>query len=136
MSKYGISTDVYSLYRTSFHGVDVSVYKANWPTIWHDSAVCTDCHGVHDILPASDPKSTVNPANLLATCQKCHPGAGPNWTAAWTGHNQIDPARTPFLYYVEQFYSGFTPLVLWLSIIYVVLQIIRAVVGRVQRSLK
>jgi predicted CXXCH cytochrome family protein len=136
MNKYGISTDVYSLYRTSFHGVDISVYRANWPTIWHDSAVCTDCHGVHDILPASDPKSTVNPANLLATCQKCHPGAGPNWTAAWTGHNKIDPARTPFLYYVEQFYSGFTPFVLWLSIIYVALQIIRAVVGRVQRSLK
>jgi predicted CXXCH cytochrome family protein len=136
MSKYNLSTDVYSLYKTSFHGVDVSVYKANWPTIWHDSAVCTDCHGVHDIRGTQDPQSKVNPANLLATCQKCHPGAGPNWTAAWTGHNQIDQTRTPFLFYVEQFYSGFAPLVLWLSIIYVVLQIIRAVVGRMQRSLK
>lgn len=136
MGKYNLSTDVYSLYKTSFHGVDVSVYKANWPTIWHDSAVCTDCHGIHDIRTTKDPQSKVNPANLLATCQKCHPSAGPNWTAAWTGHNQIDQSRTPFLFYVEQFYSGFTPFVLWLSIIYVVLQIIRAVVGRVQRSLK
>ena len=136
MSKYNLSTDVYSLYRTSFHGVDVSVYKANWPTIWHDSAVCTDCHGIHDIRTTQDPQSKVNAANLLTTCQQCHPGAGPNWTAAWTGHNKIDQTRTPFLFYVEQFYSGFTPFVLWLSVIYVVLQVIRAVVGRVQRSLK
>lgn len=136
MSKYGLSTDVYSLYRTSWHGVDISVYKENWPTIWHTSAVCTDCHGVHDIRKTDDPASKVNPANLLATCQKCHPGAGPNWTAAWTGHNKIDLNRTPFLFYVEQFYSGFTPFILWLCVIYVILQIIRAVVGRVRRSLR
>ena len=136
MDKYGLPTDVYSLYTTSFHGVDVSVYRANWPTIWHDSAVCTDCHGVHDILPASNPASTVNPKNLLATCQKCHPNAGPNWTSAWTGHNRISLQRTPFLYYVDVFYSSFTSLVLWLSVIYVALQIIRAVVERVRRSLR
>lgn len=136
MSKYGLSTDVYSLYSTSWHGVDVTVYKANWPTIWHDSAVCTDCHGVHDILPASNPASSVNPNNLLATCQKCHPDAGPNWTGAWTGHNRISRERTPFLYYVDVFYSSFTTFVLWLSVIYVALQIIRALVARVRRSMR
>lgn len=136
MSKYGLSTDVYSLYQTSFHGVDVSVYKANWPTIWHESAVCTDCHGVHDIRTTDDPQSKVNPANLLSTCRQCHADAGPNWTSAWTGHNRIDPARTPYLFAVEQFYGGFTSLVLWLSIIYVGLQIIRQFVDRVRRSLK
>jgi len=136
MSKYGLSSDVYSLYETSWHGVDVSVYKANWPTIWHESAVCTDCHGTHDILPASDPKSSVNPNNLLATCQKCHTDAGPNWTSAWTGHNQIDPQRTPYLYAVDQFYTQFAQAVLWLCIIYVVLQIVHAIVARVRRSLK
>ena len=136
MSRYGLSADVYSLYNISWHGVDVSVYKANWPTIWHDSAVCTDCHGVHDIRATGDPKSMVNPANLLATCQKCHAEAGPNWTGAWTGHNKIDRERTPFLFYVEAFYTSFTPFVLWLSVVYVVLQIIRAVVGRVRRSLR
>jgi predicted CXXCH cytochrome family protein len=135
MSKYGLSADVYSLYKTSWHGVDVSVYKAKWPTIWHDSAVCADCHGVHDIRSTKDPASKVNPANLLSTCQKCHPGAGPNWTGAWTGHNQISLKRTPFLYYVEQFYSSFAPFVLWACIIYVILQIIRATVDRVRRNL-
>ena len=57
MDKYGLPSDVYNLYKLSWHGVDVSVYKSRWPTIWHDSAVCTDCHGVHDILQTGDPQS-------------------------------------------------------------------------------
>jgi predicted CXXCH cytochrome family protein len=136
MSKYGLSADVYSLYKRSWHGVDVSVYKAKWPTIWHDSAVCADCHGVHDIRSTKDPASKVNQANLLNTCRKCHPDAGPNWTGAWTGHNQISLERTPFLYYVDKFYSSFAPFVLWVCIIYVILQIIRATVDRVRRNLQ
>jgi predicted CXXCH cytochrome family protein len=136
MSPYGLSTDVYRLYQTSWHGVDISVYKANWPTIWHESAVCTDCHGIHDILATENPKSSVNPNQLLATCQKCHQGAGPNWTSAWTGHNQIDPGRTPWLYAVDRFYIQFAQAVLWLCLSYVGLQIIHAIVDRVRRNLK
>jgi predicted CXXCH cytochrome family protein len=135
MGKYGYTTDVYSLYTISWHGVDVEVYKANWPTIWHESAVCTDCHGVHDILPASDPDSSVNPANLLATCQQCHPDAGPNWTGAWTGHNEVSLERTPFVFYTEVFYSSFVPFILILAAGYVLLRMIRGTVERVRRNL-
>jgi len=136
MAKYGLSADVYSLYDLSWHGVDVSVYKANWPTIWHESAVCTDCHGVHNIRATDDSASTVNPANLLSTCQKCHPGVGPNWTGAWTGHNQISLERTPFVYYTDAFYATFAPLVLWGSVIYVVLKILHMLIDRTRRSLR
>lgn len=136
MSKYGLPSDVYSIYKLSWHGVDVSVFKARWPTIWHDSAVCTDCHGIHDILSTTDAASKVNPTNLLATCQKCHPTAGPNWTGAWTGHNKISLERTPFVYYVNAFYESFTPTVLGFSILYVLLQILRSTVERVRRSLR
>ncbi len=135
MAKYNISADVYDLYSLSWHGVDVNVYQANWQTTWHTSAVCTDCHGTHNIRQTADPASTVNPTNLLGTCQKCHPGVGPNWTGAWIGHNRIDQQRTPFLYYTEQFYGSFTPIVLLVSAIYVILQIIRSTVDRVRRSL-
>ncbi len=135
MSKYDLSADVYSLYKTSWHGIDVAVYKAKWPTIWHDSAVCTDCHGVHNIRVTEDPTSMVNPNNLLHTCQKCHQGAGSNWTGAWTGHNRIDQRRTPFLFYTNVFYTYFIPIVLWISAIYVILQTIHALVDRVRRSL-
>lgn len=135
MEKYGLDADVYNLYNLSWHGVDVSVYKTKWPTTWHNSAVCTDCHGVHDILSAENPASSVNQANLLVTCQKCHPTAGSNWTDAWVGHNKIDPERTPFLYYTEQFYASFVPTVLWISVLYVLLQILHAIVDRVRRNL-
>jgi predicted CXXCH cytochrome family protein len=135
MSKYGLSADVYSIYKHSWHGVDISVYKAQWPTIWHDSAVCSDCHGIHDIRSTDDPDSKVNPENLHSTCQQCHPDAGPNWTDAWTGHNAISLERTPALFYVDRFYSLFVPFVLWGCIIYVILQIIHAIVDRVRRNI-
>lgn len=35
-------------------------------------ATCVDCHSNHSILPASDPRSTVAPHNVPATCQRCH----------------------------------------------------------------
>ena len=136
MAKYGLNGDVYSLYKLSWHGVDVSIYKAKWPNLWHNSAVCTDCHGTHDILATDNPASKVNPINLLATCQQCHPDANANFTGAWTGHNQISLTRTPLVYYTEAFYSTFTPFVLWASAIYVILQILRALVARVRRSLR
>jgi cytochrome b subunit of formate dehydrogenase len=39
-------------------------------------ANCASCHGVHNILPSSDTRSTVNKANLVRTCGQCHPGVG------------------------------------------------------------
>lgn len=136
MTKYGLSSEVYNLYKASWHGVDVTIYQAQWPAIWHETAVCSDCHGIHNILPADDPNSTVHPDNLLQTCQKCHPKAGPNWTGAWTGHYEINLERNPFVFYMDMFYSSLAPAVLWLSAAYVVLQIIRNTINRVRRSLR
>jgi predicted CXXCH cytochrome family protein len=135
MAKYGLSADVYSLYNLSWHGVDVSVYEARWPNVQHYSAICSDCHGTHDILKPDDPNSSVNPKNLLATCQKCHPGVSANWTGAWTGHYKVSLERTPFLYYLDLFYSFFTPAILVICAVYVALQFIRFMVDRGRRSL-
>jgi cytochrome b subunit of formate dehydrogenase len=33
---------------------------------------CASCHGVHDILPSSNPKSKTYRLNLSATCGQCH----------------------------------------------------------------
>jgi predicted CXXCH cytochrome family protein len=135
MSKYNLPANVYDIYKTSWHGLDLTVFEARWPTIWHESAICTDCHGIHDIRKTADPASHVNSANLLVTCQKCHPKAGPNWTGAWTGHNVISLSRTPSLYYTKVFYTYLVPVILWMCVIYVALQIIRATVERVRRNL-
>lgn len=136
MNKYGLSADVYDVYSLSWHGVDLSIYKARWPTIWHDTAICSDCHGVHDILSTSNPASHVSDQNLLATCQQCHPGVSPNWTGAWTGHYRISLERTPFVFYTNAFYTYFTPVILWISGVYVILQLIRTMVNRARRSLR
>jgi cytochrome b subunit of formate dehydrogenase len=36
------------------------------------TAVCSDCHTAHNVLPHTDPNSTIYPANVPATCQQCH----------------------------------------------------------------
>ncbi len=36
------------------------------------AASCNDCHGIHDLKKASDPKSMVNKMNIPKTCSKCH----------------------------------------------------------------
>lgn len=38
------------------------------------TAMCTDCHTPHKILPASDKNSSVHHDNIAVTCGKCHHG--------------------------------------------------------------
>lgn len=52
-------------FRDSFHGKATALG-------WSSVAMCSDCHTPHKNLPASDPRSSVNPANLQATCGACH----------------------------------------------------------------
>jgi len=54
-------------YADSYHGLAVQGGKLT-------AANCASCHGVHDILPSSDPRSTVNAANIGKTCGQCHQG--------------------------------------------------------------
>ena len=45
-------------------------------------ANCASCHGTHSIFPSSDPRSTINRANLAKTCGQCHPGVTEKFTSA------------------------------------------------------
>ena len=36
------------------------------------AAVCTSCHTAHDILPRTDPASSIHPDHVVETCRKCH----------------------------------------------------------------
>jgi nitrate/TMAO reductase-like tetraheme cytochrome c subunit len=36
------------------------------------AASCNDCHGVHNILPSSDPRSKIWKQNVASTCAQCH----------------------------------------------------------------
>ena len=67
--KYGLSTGSVPSYADSYHGLAArgGVQRV---------ANCASCHGVHNILPSSDPRSHVHVDNLPQTCGKCHEGAG------------------------------------------------------------
>ena len=65
MRPYGLPSEQLALFQISPHGRrlaqgDLSV------------AVCTDCHGTHDILSSSHPHSPVYPLNVAQTCGQCH----------------------------------------------------------------
>jgi len=38
------------------------------------TAMCTNCHTAHSVLPHADSASSINPKNIPATCGKCHHG--------------------------------------------------------------
>ncbi|MEZ5358106.1 MAG: cytochrome c3 family protein [Candidatus Zixiibacteriota bacterium] len=38
------------------------------------TAMCTDCHTAHHVLPLDDPESSVNHNNVAQTCARCHNG--------------------------------------------------------------
>jgi hypothetical protein len=68
-----------------------------------DVAKCWDCHGIHDIRPADDPLSKVNPGNLSKTCGKCHAGAGTNF-AKGKIHVVSEKTENKWVYFAKIFY--------------------------------
>jgi hypothetical protein len=63
------------------------------------TAKCYDCHGAHDILKVDDPGSRLSRANVVATCQKCHPGASRRFAGYLTHATHHDPKKYPFLFW-------------------------------------
>ena len=63
-----LRTDQFSQYQTSVHGKLLAKGDSN-------VAVCTDCHGVHDLRAPTDAASKVHPLNIAATCSHCHANA-------------------------------------------------------------
>ncbi len=66
MRPFALRTDVLAVYRTSHHGEAV-LEKGRL-----DAAICTDCHGTHDVLRTQDARSPAYRVNVPATCGACH----------------------------------------------------------------
>lgn len=72
----------FETYRDTFHG---KVSELGFAA----AADCADCHTPHRNLPASDPRSSVNPAHLRETCGRCH---GDKVTASFASFKpHLDP---------------------------------------------
>jgi cytochrome b subunit of formate dehydrogenase len=63
------------------------------------TAKCYDCHGSHDILPVTDPRSRLSRANIVNTCGKCHMGSHRQFAGYLTHATHHDPKKYPFLFY-------------------------------------
>lgn len=71
--EFGVAGERVSSYKDSYHGLASRIGS-------RVVANCASCHGVHNILPSSDPKSMISANNLPQTCGQCHIGAGVNFT--------------------------------------------------------
>ena len=83
-------------YRDTFHGQATALQ-------FKMAATCADCHTPHRNLPASDPRSSVNSANLVQTCSRCHTNANPNFATYDPHPRPDDPARSELVYWVSHF---------------------------------
>ncbi len=81
-----------STYRDTFHS-QVSNLGS-----YVEVARCSDCHGEHEILPASDPRSPVHPANLVKTCGRCHQNANAGFVKYEPHANPRNRHTFPLLY--------------------------------------
>jgi predicted CXXCH cytochrome family protein len=81
-------------YLDSYHGKATYLGDAK-------TAVCTDCHGGHRILPASNPQSLVSKHHLVHTCSQCHPGANANFASFMVHVNPNDPRSSWYVFAIN-----------------------------------
>jgi cytochrome b subunit of formate dehydrogenase len=108
--KFGLPEDRVVSFDSSFHGLAA---KSGSQSV----ANCASCHGVHNILPSSDPKSTIYAKNLPATCGKCHPGAGTRFAISQV-HLAEGRGEPPALRWVREFYLIVIPVTIGLMLLH------------------
>ncbi len=63
------------------------------------TAKCSDCHGAHNILPVSNPKSTLSRENAIETCKQCHPNSNRKFTGYLSHATHHNRHKYPILFY-------------------------------------
>jgi predicted CXXCH cytochrome family protein len=117
-----------STYRDTFHSQLGSLGG------YVETARCWDCHGAHEIYPASDPRSPIAKANLVKTCGKCHAGANLSFVQYQPHANAHDRKLNPALYYVRLFMNLLLISVLTFFVIHTILWLIRSRYDQVRRK--
>lgn len=88
--------DLLRTYRDTFHG---KVTELGYLRV----ATCAACHGAHEVLPASDPRSPVHASNRQATCNTCHPGTNANFALYDPHADPHDRERNAWLFLTARF---------------------------------
>lgn len=131
MEKYGISTNVSKTYLDDFHGRTATLVEKEGSDIGNTlGAICTDCHGIHDIQTVEDPNSSVIKGNLIVTCRKCHPGATENFSGAWLSHYEPSIHKAPLVLLAKWFYKILIPFMVVGISVHVLLDLWRLIIKR------
>jgi cytochrome b subunit of formate dehydrogenase len=88
--------EMYESYRDGFHGKATNLGFV-------ESATCSDCHTAHKNLGPDDPRSTIHPDNVKATCDNCHAGAPANFTSYDPHNDPTNPDDNIYVYWVYMF---------------------------------
>ena len=91
--------DVVETYFETYHG---KVFALGYT----ETASCADCHGQHNVLPTSDPNSTLSRENIVATCAQCHPQAHRQFAGYLTHATHHDKDKYPFIYWTWLFMTS------------------------------
>ncbi len=110
--RYDLPADRLPSYADSYHGLALKEGKVT-------AANCASCHGVHSILRSSDPRSTVNAANLAKTCGQCHQGVSQARFSIGPVHVQTSTgAAHPVVKWIRWTYWGLIPMTLGFMILH------------------
>ncbi|MFO0752124.1 MAG: cytochrome c3 family protein [Thermodesulfovibrionales bacterium] len=128
MERYGLSTAVVDTYLQDFHGITLKLYRKGGSS--RPIAVCTDCHGIHDISRTDIPGTNSIKANLLTRCRKCHPDAATNFPDSWISHYQPSFKKAPLVYLVNVGYQLFIPFMVVGLVLQILLHIWRYAINK------
>lgn len=117
MARYGLSAKRVKTYRESYHGIANrygSTVVAN----------CASCHGSHSIRRSTDPKSSINRANIPKTCGSpgCHPRASRNFAK---GRIHVEIRESPPLFWVNTGFKWLTVLTMLALVAHIALDVWR-----------
>jgi len=120
--------DKLSTYHDTFHS------QLNSLGGYLETARCWNCHGAHDVLPASDSRSPIAKANLVTTCGKCHKGANARFVQYQPHADARNRKLNPPLYFVRLFMNLLLAGVLIFFAIHTILWLIRSRYDQVRKK--
>jgi hypothetical protein len=111
-------------------------YHGRASMLWggEKTAKCSDCHGSHNIMPIDSEKSTINEANIVETCAKCHPRANKSFTTYLTHATHNDREKYPYLFYTFWAMTGLLVGTFAFFGLHTILWVPRAIIERIKAS--
>ena len=116
VSEHNLPGESLSTYKMTYHGMANKFGDLK-------AANCVSCHGAHDILASTDPKSRIHPDNVAKTCAQCHTGAE-KWKFVGQIHQGKYGLQAETLNKVKFWYGMFVILVMLALISYISLDLL------------